>query len=328
MSNLKELDGLKKDIKLNQAEVIEKFGNYVVKNLAKNISIIKVPCQKLFKGKIKEDAVLLLSDIHVGKVNEYWDSDLRKNVTTYNTEICKKECGRLIYSVNEISNLLSQTYDINKLWIVVVGDICENQFIYPGQQMFIDSDVGTQVLTTAQIFKDIITELLKIFKEIEVVTVPGNHGRITARPEANPASATFDFICLKIVEIMFSNNKNVKFQIVENYYNTLKIMNWKYYMHHGNGIYSALSLPYYGIVRQSKSRRIEIDYDVELIGHFHQRLEIPVGSRSYTLVNASWIKYDCLGWSKYGNLSKPEQYFFGVGPKRPRTWSFNLDLTI
>jgi len=87
------------------------------------------------------------------------------------------------------------------------------------------------------------------------------------------------------------------------------------------------SLPYYGIVRQSKARRLEIDYDIEIIGHFHQRLEIPTSSKTITLVNGAWVPKDSFAWKKFGVQSKPEQHFFGVADERPRTWSFEIDLS-
>jgi hypothetical protein len=89
-----------------------------------------------------------------------------------------------------------------------------------------------------------------------------------------------------------------------------------------------MSLPYYGIVRQSKARRLELQYDIEVIGHFHTRMEIPTSSKTYTLVNGSWISKDTFGWKKFGALSKPEQYFFGISDKRPVSWKFELDLSV
>ena len=149
---------------------------------------------------------------------------------------------------------------------------------------------------------------------------------MSQKMEASPSTRSFDYHMLKILEVIFQNENRVKFIIPDSWFYVQKIYNWRFLLHHGNTVYSWLSLPYYGIVRQGKARRIEIPYSIECIGHFHQRMEIPVGSHSYTLVNGSWIPKDFFAWQKYGVLSKPEQYFFGVSSKRPRTWSFSIDL--
>ena len=89
---------------------------------------------------------------------------------------------------------------------------------------------------------------------------------------------------------------------------------------------SWMSIPYYGIVRKSRSRRIEMPYDLECIGHFHQAMEIPVAGAAKTVVNGSWIEKESFAWDVLGVLSVPQQYFFGVSSKRCRTWDWKLDL--
>jgi len=69
-----------------------------------------------------------------------------------------------------------------------------------------------------------------------------------------------------------------------------------------------------------------MNYDIECIGHFHQKMEIPIGSNAIALVNGAWIENDDFAWRTMGVLSRPEQWYFGVSPKRPRTWQFPLDL--
>ena len=156
--------------------------------------------------------------------------------------------------------------------------------------------------------------------------MPGNHGRSTKRNEDEPACNSFDYHLARIMEVVFQDEKRIQFMTSESWYYLAKVRGWRYLLHHGDTVYSWMSLPYYGIVRQSKSRRIAIPFDIECIAHFHTRMEIPTGGHTYTLVNGSFISKDAYAWRKFGALSKAEQTFFGVSNKRPRTWNFSLEL--
>jgi hypothetical protein len=306
---------------------LKQFASIVGKDVFDKQSVINVPYKKPFKGKIKESAVLMLSDIHEGKINKFSDfSSGGKSVITFNHEIMLQEFNKLTESIYSVVHLLQHSYDIEKLYIYGLGDYIENDIIFKGQQFFIEYGAGKQVLVLAKVLSDFITELLKLFKEIEFVGITGNHGRMTERKSEAPIENSLDYLMLKFLELMFKDEKRVKFVIPETWFHLHKIYDWRYFLHHGDTVYSWMSLPYYGIVRQGKARRIEVDYDIDCIGHFHTRMEVPVSSKAYTLVNGSFVKKDNYAWKKFGAISKAEQYFFGVSPKRPRTWSFSLEM--
>jgi len=309
----------------NNSIDIENFKS-VVEEVITTKKYISPTYKKPFKGKIKENAVLLLSDIHCGKINKFLDIETGKVEETYNEQIMIQKFNKLIESIYSIIKLLSYSYDIKKLYIFGLGDFVDNNLIFKGQRFFIEYGVGKQVLTLVKVLADFIEELLSLFEEIEFVGVIGNHGRLTERKEASPVENSFDYLTYKILETYFRQEKRVKFDIPKTWFYVKSIENHKFLLHHGDCIYSWMGIPYYGITRQSKARQIEIPHNIECIGHFHQRMEIPVSSRSFCLVNGSFIDKDDFAWRKYGVLSKAEQYFFGVSKKRSRTWSFSLDL--
>ena len=313
---------------ITSEDMVQELGNYVVSKLRSKRFIGDIPYKKLFSGKIKEDAVLQLSDMHVGKRNEILNPDTGKLEETFNTEILIKEANRLIDGVYTINDLLSRTYDIETLHILSLGDIVDNHMIYKGQKLFVDYAVGEQIWVAVQVYSDLITALLKVFKKINLIGVIGNHGRMTKGLEEMPVSSSFDYQVMRILQVVFKNERRVSVTVPESWDYISNVKGWKYYMHHGDSVFSFMSVPYYGIVRQGKSRRIEFDYDLELIGHFHERMEIPMSSKSYTMVNGSWVRHDSFAWRKFGVLSRPGQNFFGVSEKRPRTWSFELDLNV
>lgn len=314
----------KSDISIDSA--ISKFTDKFRDNIAKHPMNININYTNPFSGSIAEDAVLLLSDMQIGRKNSFLNPETNQLELTYNFDIMVKQANRLVESIWQIVSLLKSGYQINKLWIFSLGDIVDNDFIFKGQPFFLDMNTGDQLWQGTAVVADMFKSFLKIFKEVEIVAVPGNHGRHTARREASPAIRNFDYHFYRILELIFKGEERIKFDISPDYFYYPKIYDWSYMIHHGDDVYSWMGLPYYGIVRKSKARQNEFRYYVECIGHFHTSMVIPTSSKSYTIVNGGWIPKDNHAWQEFGVLSKPEQTFFGVSPKRPRTWSFDLDL--
>jgi hypothetical protein len=305
------------------------FSDSLLKSFQKAQKKICIPSKnKIFKGKdkIKESAVLLLSDIHVGKIN-YFPDEVGKSIQTYNERIMWMNANRLVESIAQVNYLLSSYYKLKKLYIFGLGDIIDNDVIVQGQQLFIDVGAGAQLMKAVNLLTQIITQLLTQFEEIELNIIGGNHGRINAKArDMIPFYNNLDYLLGKILQIQFKDEKRVKVICPESWFHIVTIKGWKYFIHHGNTTKSWLGLPYYGITRKSMARRGEMHYDIECIGHFHHRMNINIGSRSRTIVNGCWIENDDFSWKNYGTFTYPQQYYFGVSKKRPKTWSWDLDL--
>lgn len=305
---------------------VEILGDYIVNHIKTAKPLIEIPYRKIFKGKQQETAVLLLSDIHIGKKNKFLDIVTGKSEITYDTDVMIQEFRNLTESIYSIIKLLSTSFNIEHLYIFALGDLVDNDRIFPGQRFSIDFEVGKQLWVGVQVISDFLRTMLSVFKHITFVNIIGNHGRFSAAREEAPVTNFFDYHLARILEVLFHNEKRISFIIPDSWFYLLTIDRWKYLLHHGDTVYSWLSIPFYGLTRQGKARRIELPYDLEAVGHFHQRMEIPVSSNSYTLVNGGFIPKDNYAWKKFGVISKPEQTFFGVSRKRPRTWSFALSL--
>lgn len=305
----------------------DEFAESIIKEAYKSSPRIIGPKKEdVFTGTVEEDAILLLSDIHVGKKNTFINLTTSESVLTYNTNIMWEQANKLLESIMSINVLLSGHYKLRKLYIFGLGDLLDNDMILRGQKFFIDAGVGEQVKTGVKLFRELLNEFLKTFEEIEFIVIGGNHGRMTARREPAPYYNNFDHLMGYALSIAYEQEPRVTITLPQSWFHLQTIHGWKYLLHHGNSVYSWMSIPYYGLQRAGKARRVEIPVDIECIGHFHTRMEIPVSSRSHTLVNGGWVPYDNYSWEKFGALSKPEQVYFGVSPKRPRTWSFNLEI--
>lgn len=307
---------------------IKRLEDSLINRLKSEKRLIKIPPRRdKTVGTIEEQAILLLSDIHCGKINMFPNIDTGKSHETYNYNVSKKEMVRLITSINRVNSLLGTHYNLKKLNIFCLGDLLDNDRIIAGHKFYIEEGIGWQLETASKMISEMIIELLKHFEQIEITFVGGNHGRTNKRMEKEPYYNNYDHLLGKILQILFGDEKRVIIDCPQAWFAYKKIYKWKYFLHHGNDIWTWMSYPYYGITRKSAYRKAELPFDVECIGHFHTRMEIPIGKNSMTLVNGSWINDDDYSWFQFGKLTQAEQIYFGVSKKRPKTWQFNLDLT-
>ena len=225
---------------------LEKFGRTLIDKLRSEKSLVKIPKRrKIFRGKLKESAVLLLSDMHIGLENYFVDLDTGEATLTYNIEIAVKEANRLIDSIAGINQLLSKSYDIDTLYIFALGDLVEGDIIIQNQKFFIEAGVGNQMLFTVKLLTNMIQELLKMFKNVKMINIAGNHGRMTRRAYVpQPFYNNFDFLIGKMLQQVFRNEPRVEIQTPEAWFFRTKIYNWQYFLHHGATIRSWLGIPY------------------------------------------------------------------------------------
>ena len=319
-------------MKKNKEELFElnELEKRILDLLSKEKTKIELPQLQIKNGhKLVEQAVLVLSDIHYGKLNYFYDYQKERRICTYSPEIFIQESNRLLDAVQTINKLLFGGYTFERLNLFCVGDLVENEIIFKGQEKFISQGIVLQVVEFVSYFKKIILELLKLFPKIRVIVVGGNHGRIADLDGGTDWDYNnYDYLVGKIIQTIFEKQKRIEVVVPNSWFYVEEIYGWRYLLHHGSSVYSWMGIPYYGITRQSKSRRMEIPFDVEVIGHFHHLMEVTTSSQAKTLVNGCWIDKDQYGWKKFGNLSVPEQWYFGISRKRPISWQFKIDLRI
>ena len=103
--------------------------------------------------KEEEEAVLVLSDVYVGKVTK-----------SYNPKIFKERLDKVKNGMLRIVELLRNGYSLNTLNIILGGDIVDGEGIYPTQAMSIDQGALKQVFQTGvPEFSNMFINFLKYF---------------------------------------------------------------------------------------------------------------------------------------------------------------------
>lgn len=324
-----------KEIKEPKKEIIEANNTKALQNLAvevgeylynnyKKIKLIEPNVIYKSNSKREEQSILDISDVHIGMINEVFDSDVGKNVITYNSKIFEDELSVLLKSVIQIHKLLSNAYRLNKLTIFVMGDIVTNDRIFEEQVFEIEKVVGLQVWDAINYLTYAIQTLLSVYEKIDVVCVVGNHGRSLPNSYEEPVQNNYEYFIYKSLGKQFIDSKRVKIIVPESRRYLHNILNWKHLIEHGDSMRGTTST---GIEKQIKDLSINVGgFDVLHYGHYHKLKEDEISDKVIVKQNGGWIYKDNYAWKKFKYYSIPKQWFFGCNEERVETWAYKLDL--
>jgi len=314
----------KKETQLIIEELTNKFAELIKKDyqLKRYPNVVINP-----KRKQEEIANLVISDLHTGMINTFYNNATGKNEITYNDEIRKREEQNYVKSVRHIYNLLSYTYYFKELKIFLLGDLITNDRIFEGQQFEVSKGYGEQIWEIVFELADIINLLSSMFPKIMVYCCVGNHGRSNQNLKSalnEPVTNNFEYTLYRILKLMLEKNKKIEVIVPESrFYSTLNYGH-KIFMSHGDTI-RGFSSGY--LERKAKELLINLPegYNLYILGHRHVAERKSISPTAEVLVNGSWINHDNYAFDIYGSSTKAIQYFFGSSQKRVISWLFGLD---
>ena len=314
-------------VEVKNSKALNYLGIEIGKNLYKNYKKINLIEPKLIyknENKREEQSILDISDSHISMINEVFDSDVGRNVVTYNMKIFEHELSVLLKSVIQIHKLLSNAYNLKKLTIFIMGDIVTNDRIFEEQVFEIEKVVGLQVWDAINYLTYAINTLLSVYEKIDVVCVVGNHGRSLPDSYEEPVQNNYEYFIYKSLEKQFLNSKRVKIIVPESRRYLHTILHWRHFVEHGDSMRGTTAT---GIEKQIKDLSINVGgFDVLHYGHYHKLSDTEISDKVIVKQNGSWIYKDNYAWKKYKYYSIPKQWFFGCDEKRPETWHYKIDL--
>ena len=274
-------------------------------------------------SKHDETAILVLSDIHIGK-----------KTPTYRPSVFVKRMACLKENMMSIVGAQRSARPIRKLVLVFNGDILDCESIYPMQ-----ATNGIAVPILDQIFSvglphltDFIYFCLANFEEVTIYATPGNHGRLYQSKWTNHPSTNWDVVLYKSLEAATRNQPNLHWNICEVDWKALfRVEGHGFLATHGDMIRMYYNLPHYGQTRQAtrwqSAYRDKIRLTYFIFSHFHS---INTGSRFNQVVifaNGSWVTDDDFGERQLGVASVPEQLLLFCHPKHGVTARYAIALT-
>ena len=294
--------------------------------LLRNYTPLKLDIPKSYKNRASREEVstLFISDMHTGGINEWYDKDSGKKVITFNKEILDREIKNLTASVGQIHTLLSSSYRLRKLVLILGGDILTNDRIFKEQKFEIEKPVGLQIWDCLEHLLYIITYCLRYYETIQIECRVGNHGRSLPDSYEEPVENNFEFFIYKFLEKQFEKEKRVTVNAPATRRAIHTIFDWRFLSEHGDQL---KGFSEQAIISQAKELYITMGgFEMWLFGHLHRLKEIPVSDKITVKQNGSFEEKSTYAFNKYRTYSLPQQWFFGTNEKRIETWCYKLDV--
>lgn len=281
---------------------------------------------KAFKGKvIDETLVLMLSDNHCDQVVTPEEVD---GLEDYNFPISVRRHEVLVEELIEWTQNSLANFRFKKLVIMGLGDYTSGQ-IHGHVNRSYFGDQFTNDLAIAQLFAQMFRELSSYFEEIEIVSITGNHGRLTEKIEftKQAVEANHDTLIMKIAEIHCQNCGNIKFEFPAGLSTIKEIEGWNFALHHQHGKKSG------GKVWNQAERKAatlvplhqgRIHYFCG--GHFHQSGEAPANGGARMIGNGAMLACDQYSYQNLDASGIPCQIIFGVHKKNRVTWRLPIQV--
>ena len=248
-------------------------------------------------GKLRESIVLFLSDIHMGETVSLSAMGGRNS---YNMRIAAARLERYFQAVVKLGTEHWTGPPPDSIYLVLGGDLVSGEI---HEELAKTNDL--QAIPAVKLLAEALAAGLMLLRDsfpaipINVLSVPGNHGRVTKKPESKGfAINSYDTLVGILLE-WWANTKglrNVTFSAPHSGDAFVTIHGWNILFTHGDRIGSRGGSGFVGPAATAARgmQKIVQDYlaegrviDVIVMGHFHTPLELEYGFVGASLVGPS-----------------------------------------
>lgn len=318
-------------------EIIETFRETIQTAFSRgqfNVVIPPPAAPRARSSRTAEEAVLVISDSHVGKIFELQHT---LGFGEYNPKIY---LDRAWFLQNTVTRLLQENVGnpVQKLHVLFDGDLVEGLLNHaqevPNRQL-----VADQVLLAATVFYQFVVGLSRVVPSVVVrAQAGGNHGRWGTQkkvPTENRYS-NYDFLVMGFIQqlVEASGPSNIKVELTEGAFDVFDIFDWRFKVGHGDhlkGGDKALGVPAHSIGREINATTQRYNSigqkapDYYIVGDKHRYVGVATATGRY-LINGAWFTDDEYAMVSNFSPCRPFQLFFGVHPKHGKSWSYDLNL--
>lgn len=275
--------------------------------------------------------VVMFADWHIGETVNPAEVN---GVNEFNIEVAERRIRTLVDRTIELCTQHMTNPDYDGIVVCLMGDLVTGE-IHDELAQTNDMDLLPAALWTRDILISALTRLADVFGKVFVPAVPGNHGRTTKRVQAKRfAAKNIDWLVYILLEKYFAEMGDDRVQIYapETGEALFRIYSHRFLCLHGHdlgvkggdGILGALGPIARGAMKVANSQsQIGRDFDMLLLGHWHQSLQLP-----RVIVANSLKGYDEFARSFLrAGFSVPSQPLFFVHPKHGITarWEILLE---
>lgn len=276
------------------------------------------PASGRAKDKRREALVLMISDVHMGEVIDKGQMGGRNS---FDKKICADRLQRLFQGVVKMGTIHWSGPPPGVIYVILGGDLISGEI----HDELAKSNDLLAIPAVRELATHIISGLdllLQSFDcEIRVVSVPGNHGRTTRKPESKGFVVnSYDTLVAWLIESWFASQKTKRifFSAPASGDALIDICGWNFLFTHGDRIGSRGGAGMVGpvatiargmqrLIQDYAAEQVVVDYIV--IGHFHTSVELEQGFANGCLSGPS-------EYSRSGRMrsSPPSQWLLSVHP--------------
>jgi hypothetical protein len=268
-------------------------------------------------GPTPEVPVTIWSDWHYGEVVSAAETS---GVNEFNIEIAERRIRRLTDATIDICN----NHGPGKYPGIVVnllGDFVSGG-LHPELAKTDEEGVIPSSLRVRDVLITALTRMADNFGHVYAPCAAGNHGRATPRPEFKRYYAqNFDWLIYQLLARHFANDDRVKIDVRPSNEIHYRVFGQRFLAMHGDmlgvkggdGIIGAIGPIMRGEIKtRGQATSIGLDYDILLMGHWHQSLWLP-----RAIVNNALKGFDEYAKNALrASPSEPSQALFFVHPSR------------
>lgn len=178
--------------------------------------------RELIKTKSDNDLVIMLSDLHIGQTfASAWGR--------YNLEVAKDRMNQYLNKIIEIKD----RHNSENCFVTLQGDMISNS-IHKTIAITNRENVIEQVISASEMITAFLVELSKIFNNVTVASVVGNHSRIDKKEDALK-DERLDTLIEWYAKSKLENFENIEFiEPYDNTFNCFVVRNKHYFIVHGD----------------------------------------------------------------------------------------------
>lgn len=280
------------------------------------------------KGRIEEHAVLHLSDGHHDAIVAPEECG---GLEKYDFPISCCRAERLVDTTLQwTQQILGNRFYFPVLNILSYGDHTSGEIHGAATRSYYQK-MMRNCLAIGKLHCLMYRDLASHFHRVNVVYVPGNHGRRTPKKDYHSAWENWDYLIAEIARLHCQHIPNIGFTIPNSFSVNLNINGVGFNISHGDDVRSNLSIPWYGL--QRRQQRLQGLAPLQsgprvryyCIGHFHQKGMVGAVDGEM-IMNGPWLATDAYAYESLAAYTEPFQWLHGVNQKYGITWRLDVKL--
>jgi hypothetical protein len=280
------------------------------------------------KKRIEEHAVLHLSDGHHDQVVTPEECG---GLERYDFPISCSRAERLVDSTLQwTQQTLHDKFTFPVLNILAYGDFTSGEIHGAAERSYF-RHMMKNCIAIGKLHALMYRDLAPHFDQVNIVYVPGNHGRRSQKKNYHGAHDNWDYLIAEMARQYCQDIPNLDFLIPNSFSINLDINGVGFNIAHGDDIKSSMGIPWYGL--QRRQSRLQALAPLQTgprvryycVGHFHQKGMVGAQDTE-TIMNGPWVATDAFAFNALAGYTEPFQWLHGVNPKYGISWRMDVKL--